>query len=38
MLFTVYLMLHNNPEYYEEFRHTVQDDQFMVMTYAENKE
>ena len=30
MLFTLFLMLHRNPTFYEEFRHTVQDDQFMV--------
>ena len=31
MLFTLFLMLHDNPSFYQEFRHTVQDDQFTVI-------
>lgn len=31
MLFTLFLMLHENPDFYKEFRHTVQDDQFTVI-------
>lgn len=30
MFFTMFLMLHGNTQFYNEFRHTVEDDQFTV--------
>ena len=30
MFFTMFLMLHGNIPFYNEFRHTVEDDQFTV--------
>lgn len=30
MFFTMFLMLQNNPEFYADFRRTVEDDQFTV--------
>ena len=30
MFFTMFLMLQNNPDFYTDFRNTVEDDQFTV--------
>lgn len=30
IFFTMFLMLHGNVDFYNEFRHTVEDDQFTV--------
>lgn len=32
MFFTMLLMLQNNPDFYSDFRRTVEDDQFTVGT------